>query len=142
MISENKEFICDYGENCGKLATRVLRYHTRSSAGELEYHSEMFCDEHAETEMRKIQRSGVCVPDPGPRRRKGIEPKITNCSLEDDCWHEFAKDRKMVVRVGKNVDPTWYGYVPERRGTTFVLDWGTIMADSHVLEKGAGKKKM
>jgi hypothetical protein len=68
--------------------------------------------------------------------------ELTNSSLEDNCWHEIARDRTVVVRVGKNVDPTWYGYAPERRGTTFVMDaaMAALEHSEHSRDKKATRK--
>jgi hypothetical protein len=45
MISEKKELISDRPKSCGKPAIRVLRYNTRSSSGECELKSKVFCDD-------------------------------------------------------------------------------------------------
>jgi hypothetical protein len=92
MISEKKELVCDRPKSCGKPATRVLRYNTRTSSGELEFKSEVFCDDHVEAEMKNLQKAALLSASQGSSKRQGIVLELSNSSLEDDCWHEFGPD--------------------------------------------------
>jgi hypothetical protein len=141
MISEDKQFICDHPD-CDKLATRALSYSTKTSATRgSEFTSEVFCNRHAQIHMRSLQEEGLPLPCSGGGTKQAIVQDLSNESLEDDCYHQFATDHTLVVRVGKNADPTWYGYAPHRRGTTFVLNSATMASDARVIEKLLLQKK-
>ena len=122
MINEKNEVVCNYPRDCGKPATRVLSYYVDApTALSLDHKSEAFCDKHAEAEMRTLQKPGLFFFGSGAKRVDGIVRELSNDSIEDCCSHHVNEDRTVIVRVGKNVDPTLWGYAPERRGTTFVL---------------------
>jgi hypothetical protein len=74
-----------------------------------------------EAGMNNLQKVSLTSASRARSKRQRIVQKLTNKSPEDDCWHEIPRLHHG-RQSGKNVDPARYGYAPERRGTTFVMD--------------------
>jgi hypothetical protein len=92
-------------KGCNKLATRVVSYYTDTPTACCA-NTEAFCNGHAEAEMERLEKPGYwsLVRDDGTKEDCLIQ-ELSNLSIENCCsWNDSQKGR-MVVRVGKNVDP-------------------------------------
>jgi hypothetical protein len=129
LINAKNEFICDYPKDCGKPATRVVRYFADGPRNiSLDRKGNVFCDKHAKVEMIAVQKPGAFYLDDEPC----IVRELENVSIEDCCCQESNAVGEVMVRVGKNVDPGLWGFAPKRRGTTFVLETVDDEVDSQI----------
>jgi len=121
MLNDTNEFVCDWGKDCGKLATRVLEYFIDGEASVSgDKQSGIFCNEHVVLELADLNRPGSFVRTgrAGDTEACWIN-EVKNYSIEDYVCYEPGPDRLVYVRVGKNVDPTLWGLPSQTRGAVF-----------------------
>ena len=121
MLNDSNEFVCDWSETCGKLATRVLEYFVdgeTSVSGDKK--GGIFCNEHVVRELADLNLPVAFVRTGGDGSPQACRVnEVKTCSIEDYVCREIGPDRLIYVRVGKNVDPTLWNFPPQARGTAF-----------------------
>jgi hypothetical protein len=121
MLNDRNEFVCDWSKECGEAATRVLEYYVDSETSlSGDKKSGIYCDEHVIWELADLHLPGTFV-------QTGSDGSQETCSLnelksypvEDCVCYETGRDRFTYVRIGRNVDPTVWGFPSQARGTVF-----------------------
>jgi len=119
MLNDRNEFVCDWNKECGKLATRVLEYFVdgeTSLSGDKK--GGIFCDEHVIWELADLHLPGTFVQtgSDGSQETCSIN-ELKSYPVEDCVCYETGQDRLIYVRIGKNVDPTLWGFPSQTSGT-------------------------
>jgi hypothetical protein len=121
MLNDENEFVCDWSKDCGRLATRVLEYYLdaeTSLSGDKK--GGIFCDAHVVRELADLHSPGTFVLTGGDVSTEACTiNELKNYSVEDCVCYASGQNYLIYVRVGKNVDPTLWGFPPQTRGAVF-----------------------